>query len=219
MELSSREEPDQENGIGWNVRYGQSACWRPSKRGVKGGVWFSLVDKVFREDTLEAAWRTVKRNRGGAGTDHQSIEAFERNLPEEMARLSEELREGTYRPRPIRREYIDKPGSKEKRPLGIPCVRDRVVQAALRLVIEPIFEREFEAHSYGFRPGRGCKDALREVDRLLQGGYTYVVDADLRRTSTAFRTVRCWRISGNILPMGGCWVCWKPSSSRTSWRD
>lgn len=150
------------------------------EKGVKGGVWFSLVDKVLREDTLDAAWRTVKRNRGGAGTDHQSIEAFERNLPEEMARLSEELGEGTYRPRPIRREYIDKPGSKEKRPLGIPCVRDRVVQAALRLVIEPIFEREFVAHSYGFRPGRGCKDALREVDRLLQGGHTHVVDADLK---------------------------------------
>jgi RNA-directed DNA polymerase len=150
------------------------------EKGVKGGVWFSLIDKVYRESTLYAAWGTVKRNRGSAGSDRQSIEAFEANLAEEITRLSEELRGGSYRPRPIRRVYIDKPGSKEKRPLGIPCVRDRVVQAALRLVIEPIFEQVFVEHSYGFRPERGCKDALREVERLLKAGYTHVVDADLK---------------------------------------
>jgi RNA-directed DNA polymerase len=150
------------------------------EKGVKGGVWFSLIDKVFRPGTLYAAWVTVRRNGGSAGTDHQSIQAFERDLAGEIACLSDELRMGTYRPQPIRRVYIDKPGSKEKRPLGIPCVRDRVVQAALRLVIEPIFEREFVAHSYGFRPGRGCKDALREVERLLKAGFTHVVDADLK---------------------------------------
>jgi RNA-directed DNA polymerase len=150
------------------------------ENGVKGGVWFSLIDKVFRPTTLQAAWRTVRRNGGSAGTDHQSVKAFERNLEGEMVGLSEELRAGTYWPRPIRRVYIDKPDSKEKRPLGIPCVRDRVVQAALRLVIEPIFEREFVVHSYGFRPERGCKDALREVWRLLQAGYSHVVDADLK---------------------------------------
>jgi len=150
------------------------------RSGVKGGVWFSLIDKVWRPATLEAAWRTVRRNGGSAGSDHQGVKDFERGLGEEIVRLSEELRGGTYRPRPIRRVYIDKPGSREKRPLGIPCVRDRVVQAAVRLVIEPIFERGFAPHSYGFRPGRGCKDALREVDRLLQAGYTHVVDADLK---------------------------------------
>jgi RNA-directed DNA polymerase len=150
------------------------------EKGVKGGVWFSLIDKVFRPGTLYAAWVTVRRNGGSAGTDHQSIQAFERDLIGEIACLSDELRMGTYRPQPIRRVYIDKPGSKERRPLGIPCVRDRVVQAALRLVIEPIFEREFVAHSYGFRPGRGCKDALREVERLLKAGFTHVVDADLK---------------------------------------
>ncbi len=150
------------------------------RSGVKGGIWFSLIDKVWRPATLEAAWRTVRRNGGSAGTDHQSVKDFERGLGEEIARLSEELRGGTYRPRPIRRVYINKPGSREKRPLGIPCVRDRVVQAAVRLVIEPILERAFAPHSYGFRPGRGCKDALREVDRLLKAGYTHILDADLK---------------------------------------
>jgi len=150
------------------------------ENGVKGGVWFSLIDKVLRPKTLQAAWRTVQRNKGRAGMDHQSIEAFERDLVGELARLSEELRSGTYRPRPILRVYSDKPGRKEKRPLGIPCVRDRVVQAAVRLVIEPIFEREFVPHSYGFRPERGCKDALREVDRLLKAGYTQVVEVDFK---------------------------------------
>jgi RNA-directed DNA polymerase len=149
-------------------------------KGVKGGVWFSLIDKVWRSETLSAAWATVQRNGGSAGVDHQRIKDFERDLTKEIERLAEELRTGSYRPRPIRRVYIDKPGSKEKRPLGIPCIRDRVVQAALRLVIEPIFEREFTGHSYGFRPKRGCKDALREVERLLKSGYTHVVDADLK---------------------------------------
>lgn len=148
-------------------------------KGVKGGVWFSLIDKVYRPATLYAGWKTVKKNRGSAGTDHQSIKNFEQNLEGEIGRLSEELRTGSYRPRPIRRTYINKSVGKEKRPLGIPCVRDRVVQAALRLVIEPIFEKEFVAKSYGFRPRRGCKDALREVDGLLKVGYTYVVDADM----------------------------------------
>jgi RNA-directed DNA polymerase len=147
---------------------------------VKGGVWFSLIDKVFRPGTLYAAWATVKRNGGSAGADHQRIKDFERDIAGEIERLAEELRTGKYRPRPIRRVFIDKPGSKEKRPLGIPCVRDRVVQAALRLVIEPIFEKDFVSHSYGFRPKRGSKDALREVDGLLKAGYTHVVDADLK---------------------------------------
>ncbi len=150
------------------------------EKGVKGGVWFSLIDKVYRPSTLYAAWAGVKRNGGSGGTDRQSIEDFERNLESEIARLSEELRTGSYRPRPIRRAYIEKLGSKEKRPLGIPCVRDRVVQGALRIVIEPIFENVFVPHSYGFRPGRGSKDALREVERLLKAGYVHVVDADLK---------------------------------------
>ena len=95
-------------------------------KGVKGGVWFSLMDKVFRPATLYAAWVMVRRNGGSAGVDHQRTKDFERDLAGEIERLAEELRTGNYRPRPIRRVYIDKPGSKEKRPLGIPCVRDRV---------------------------------------------------------------------------------------------
>jgi RNA-directed DNA polymerase len=149
-------------------------------KGVKGGVWFSLIDKVYRPTTLQAAWQAVRRNGGSAGTDHESVETFEKNLMENIASLEEELRTGSYRPRPIKRVYIDKLGSTEKRPLGIPAVRDRVVQTAMRLVIEPIFEIRFLPHSYGFRPNRGCKDALREVERLLKAGYTHVVDADLK---------------------------------------
>jgi RNA-directed DNA polymerase len=114
------------------------------------------------------------------GSDHQSLEQFEEQLESNLAKLEEEVRTGSYRPRPIRRAYIDKPGSKAKRPLGIPAVRDKVVQTALKMVIEPIFEREFIDTSFGFRPGRGCKDALRSVERLLKAGYTWVVDADLK---------------------------------------
>jgi RNA-directed DNA polymerase len=149
--------------------------------GVKGGVWFSLIDKVYALRTLRAAWRDVRANHGAAGVDHVTIEQFEADLDTHLARLSEQLRQGSYRPQPIRRVYIDKPGSRDRRPLGIPTVRDRVVQAALRTALEPIFEREFAAHSYGFRPNRGCKDALARVQTLLDAGYTWVVDADLRR--------------------------------------
>ncbi len=150
------------------------------EQGVEGGMWFSLIDKVYRPSTLYKGWVLVKANRGGAGVDHQTIEGFERDLESNLARLHEELRAGKYQPRPIRRVYIEKEGTREKRPLGIPTVRDRVVQAALRLVMEPIFERMFHPKSYGFRPGRGCKDALREVDRLLAQGHCMVVDADLQ---------------------------------------
>lgn len=150
------------------------------ERGVKGNVWFSLIDKVCRPATLKAAWFSVRAKGGSAGSDHQSINAFETDLEANLTKLEEELRGGTYHPRTIRRVYIDKPGSKDKRPLGIPAVRDRVVQAALRLTIEPIFEREFLPGSYGFRPKRGCKDALREVERLLKSGFIHVVDADIR---------------------------------------
>jgi len=150
------------------------------ERGVKGNVWFSLIDKVCRPATLRAAWLSVRANGGSAGSDHQSIGEFEKDLEANLTRLEEELRNGTYRPRSIRRVFIDKPGTRDKRPLGIPAVRDRVVQAALRMTIEPIFEREFMPGSYGFRPNRGCKDALRKVEQLLKSGCIHIVDADIR---------------------------------------
>jgi len=117
---------------------------------------------------------------GGAGAEEQTVMHFARQEAAELARLHTQLRDGTYRPQPVRRAWIPKPGSNERRPLGIPAVRDRVVQAALRHVLEPIFEPEFAAQSYGFRPGRGAKDALRRVDPLLKAGHHWVVDADLK---------------------------------------
>jgi len=150
------------------------------EQGVKGGKWFSLIDKILPERTLRAAFGQVAANKGSAGVDHVTTTMFGDRLDEEVKKLSEQLRNGSYRPQAIRRHYIPKPGSQEKRPLGIPTVRDRVVQTALRMVLEPIFERDFAEHSYGFRPRRGCKDALRRVDGLLKAGYTYIVDADLK---------------------------------------
>jgi RNA-directed DNA polymerase len=148
--------------------------------GVQGGRWYSLMDKVHPERNLSAAFLQVAANQGAAGVDHVTVKMFEERLDANLQDLDDTLRTGTYRPQAIRRHYIPKPGSRERRPLGIPTVRDRVVQTALRQVLEPIFERDFATHSYGFRPGRGCKDALRRVDELLKAGYTHVVDADLK---------------------------------------
>jgi len=150
------------------------------EQGVKGGKWYSLIDKVHSEATLRAAFAQVEANRGAAGVDHVSVEHYAKDVDANLRRLSEELRTGRYRPQHIRRHYIPKPGSGEMRPLGIPTVRDRVVQTALRMVVEPIFERDFATHSYGFRPSRGCKDALRRVQELLDAGYVHIVDADLK---------------------------------------
>jgi RNA-directed DNA polymerase len=150
------------------------------EKGVKGGKWFSLIDKVYALPNLRAGFKKVKANGGAAGVDHQTIGTFERHLEENLEKLSQSLKEGNYRPQAIKRVWIPKPGSREKRPLGIPTVRDRVVQTALRNVLEPIFEKGFAEQSYGFRPNLGCKEALRRVVELLTLGYTWVVDADLR---------------------------------------
>lgn len=148
--------------------------------GVKGGKWFRLIDKVFSRRNLDRAFEQVARNDGAAGADHVTVDAFELHLEENLRTLHEDLRSDAYRPQEIRRTRIPKPGTGETRPLGIPTVRDRVVQTALVHVIEPIFERDFAEHSYGFRPGRSCKDALRRVAELLKSGHHYVVDADLK---------------------------------------
>jgi RNA-directed DNA polymerase len=150
------------------------------QRGVKGGKWFSLIDKVWREATLIKAWETVKANDGAPGIDKVTVADYERHIESNLKRLSQKLKEGTYVPQAVRRTWIDKPGRAEKRPLGIPTVEDRVAQTALKLVLEPIFEREFFRESYGFRPQRGAKDALRRVDGLLGKEHRWVVDADLK---------------------------------------
>jgi RNA-directed DNA polymerase len=150
------------------------------ENGVRGGQWFSLWDKVCAPATLRAAFETVRANAGSAGVDHVTVKEFERGLDANLSKIRSDLRAGKFRPQGIRRVWINKVGSKEKRPLGIPTVRDRVVQTALKVVLEPIFERDFAAHSYGFRPQRGSKDALRRVHDLLQQGYNWVIDADLK---------------------------------------
>ncbi|MGB8276279.1 MAG: group II intron reverse transcriptase/maturase [Alphaproteobacteria bacterium] len=147
------------------------------ENGVKGGRWYSLMDKVYAPATLVAAWEKVRANDGAAGVDGQSIERFEARTDLYLTELSTALREGGYRPQPIRRVEIPK-GDGRTRPLGIPTVKDRIVQTAVKFVLEPIFEATFRPTSYGFRPGRGCQDALREVDHLIEDGHAFVVDAD-----------------------------------------
>lgn len=151
------------------------------EEGVKGGVWFSLIDKVSAPRVLRWAFGEVRKNGGAAGVDHQTIAMYGERGEQQTEYLARALKEGSYQPAAVRRVMIPKPGSNEKRPLGIPTVQDRVVQKALLATIEPIFEREFAEQSYGFRPGRGCKAALRRVEHLLGKGYSWVVDADLQK--------------------------------------
>lgn len=151
------------------------------EQGVKGGVWFSLIDKVYSMENLRSAYLKVKANKGAAGVDNVTIKMYERSLEMNLEQLHGQLKEGIYQPQAIRRKYIPKPGKRhERRPLGIPTVRDRVVQTALRSVLEPMFEKDFAPMSFGFRPHRGCKDALRSVQEYLNKGYNSVVDADLQ---------------------------------------
>lgn len=148
--------------------------------GVRGKKWFSLIDKIYAERTLQLAWAKVQDNAGGCGVDGITVGHFGKDSQKRLLAVKEQVQRGTYQPKPIKRVWIPKLGSSEKRPLGIPTVTDRVVQAATRMVIEPIFEREFAPHSYGFRPGRGCKDALRRVEELLQSGHIHIVDVDIK---------------------------------------
>jgi RNA-directed DNA polymerase len=147
---------------------------------VRGGKWHTLIDKVFRELNLFCSARKVLGKQGAAGVDRQTVEDFAKHDREELQRLQTQLRDGSYAPAAVRRTWIPKPGSSEKRPLGIPTVRDRVVQTALVHVIEPILDATFHERSFGFRHGRGCHDALRSVEELLAAGHVYVVDADLK---------------------------------------
>jgi RNA-directed DNA polymerase len=149
-------------------------------QGIKGGKWYSLIDKVWKEENLDSAISAVIRNRGGAGVDGFPTDKLKEKRVQIRARIHQRLKDRGYRPKPVKRVWIPKLGSKELRPLGVPTATDRTVQTALRNVIEPIFERDFAPHSYGFRPQRGAQDALREVAHHLQSGHTWVVDADIK---------------------------------------
>ena len=164
---------------------GSSAVWTQRmlatlERGIEGGQWYSLVDKVWNEKHLRMAAGTVMGKDGAPGVDGQSCEQLEKHVAETVAELSRLLQAERYEPKPVKRVWIEKLGSNEKRPLGIPTVRDRVVQTALTCVLEPIFERDFAEHSYGFRPGRNAPQAIARVEALLGQGQVWVVDADLK---------------------------------------
>ena len=148
--------------------------------GIEGGKWFRLIDKVWSPRNLAGSLQKVVAKGGSAGIDNQSARAVGEHQEQTIQKLEQELRTGQYQPQAVKRVWIPKPGSQEKRPLGVPTVRDRIVQGAVLQVIEPIFEREFAPQSYGFRPGKGCKDALRRVDELLRSGKHWVLDADLK---------------------------------------
>lgn len=178
-------EPQQDGEVRDRWLWVEASVWttrmlKALETGVEGGKWFRLIDKVWSEKNLQSALGKVVANGGSAGVDGRSVGVVEKQSEEEIAILHRQLREEIYEPAPVKRVWIPKLGSPEKRPLGVPTVRDRIVQTALRNVIEPIFERDFAPQSYGFRPGRGCKDALRRVEELLKEGRAWVVDADIK---------------------------------------
>lgn len=142
-------------------------------------VWYSLYDKIYKMGNLESAFYQVQKNKGASGVDKVTIEEYEMELESNLEALQLKLREKTYRAKPVKRRYIPKDNGKT-RPLGIPTVEDRIVQAAVRNIIEPIFEEEFLPCSYGFRPEISAHMALDQVTDYLNQGYVYVVDADLQ---------------------------------------
>lgn len=156
----------------------QRALYRAAKRSATRR-FHALYDKVYRKDILQWAWELVKANRGVAGVDGQTIQAIEEGgVDAFLSQIQQELQEGRYRPRPVRRVYIPKPDGR-KRSLGIPAVRDRVVQMAVKIVIEPIFEADFQPCSFGFRPKRSAHDANEVIRQTANRGYDWVVDADI----------------------------------------
>jgi len=149
-------------------------------RGNDGRQWHTLIDKVFSPGTIKEALKKVTARKGKPGVDGQTAQAVRERWEEETAHMERLLREGRYEPKPVRRVWIQKPGSRDKRPLGIPTIRDRIVQTALLYVMEPIFEHSFHKHSYGFRPGRNARQAVDRAEELLRAGHTWVVDADIK---------------------------------------
>lgn len=150
------------------------------ERGIKGSKWFSLIDKVWKMENLHSAAAKIARGKSKQKPDGRKCHRYLEQSHQRLPALQAKLKSGDYQPRPVQRVWIPKLGSKELRPLGVPTVEDRVVQQALRHVLEPIFEHTFAEHSYGFRPGRSAKDALRRVQQLLDAGRTWVVDADIK---------------------------------------
>ena len=162
------------------IRELQIKLYRKAKN-EPGYRFYMLYDKVYREDILWHAYQRTRANKGAPGVDEQTFEQIESaGLVEWLTGIREELRNRTYEPQPVRRVMIPKPGGGE-RPLGIPTIRDRVIQTAVKLLIEPIFEADFEPSAYGYRPKRSAQDAIQEVHELLCEGYTDVVDADLSK--------------------------------------
>ena len=162
------------------VRELQRKLWSSAK--ASGNRRFHvLYDKVYRMDILWEAWSRVRANGGAPGLDGKTIQDIEEHGVEEfLKKIQEDLKAGEYWPTPVRRHYIPKPDGK-RRPLGIPTVRDRVVQAAAKIVIEPIFEADFEECSYGFRPGRNAQQALEAIRETANAGFNWVVDADIEK--------------------------------------
>jgi RNA-directed DNA polymerase len=148
--------------------------------GIKGGKWYSLDDKVWKMENLQRAVEKVAAGKSPRKTDGRKCRSYAGQSAQRLPPLQRMLQEGSYEPKPAQRVWIPKLGSKELRPIGVPPVENRVVEMALRNVLEPIFEHTFAEDSYGFRPGRGAKDALRRVDELLKTGKGWVVDADLK---------------------------------------
>lgn len=146
---------------------------------VKKMKWYSLIDKVYSLPNLLESWCEVKANKGRGGVDKESIEEFERNLNQNLKELHRLLKERRYIPSPVRQVLIPKSSSGDLRPLGIPTVRDRVVQQAIKRIIEPIFERKFKDVSYGYRPKRGAREAIQKCKEYIASGYRWVVDADI----------------------------------------
>jgi hypothetical protein len=188
------------------------------ERGVTGGRWYTLMDKVSAVPTLRAAFARVKANRGAAGVDHVTVAMYDPRLDAHLAALSMELRVGRYRPQPIRRHWIPK-GPRERRPLGIPTVRDRVVQTALRLVMEPIVDVTFAPHSYGFRRGAAPRMRCAGSRPCCGPGIDTSSMRTCRRISTPSRMRRCgvgWRRG----PVMGGYSPWSmPSCSSPFSRD
>jgi len=176
---SSRSNSPRERKPTDKVRQLQRRLWAAAKRSPERR-FHALYDRVFRSDILREAWKRVKRNKGAAGVDRQSISEVERlGVDDFLEAIQSELREGTYRPRAVLRRYIPKADGR-KRPLGIPTIRDRVVQMATKLVLEPIFEADFRPDSYGFRPKRGATQALERLRKLGAKGNNHVLDADIK---------------------------------------